>query len=155
CTLDGFIKRFEILGDGRLSDPEMISTLRDHRRALEVEQDEKIIVGFAFAPWSTPNKLEAWITYAGNYEFQRGPNWDCHIARLRGAQLEEIQDMVIHLPRSTKDHLSNSLAFGPDQQLYLLQGGNTAMGRADITWNRREENLLSAALFKLGHPSSR
>ena len=37
-------------------------------------------------------------------------------------------EYITHLPRSAGDHLTNSLRFGPDGALYLLQGGMSAMG---------------------------
>jgi hypothetical protein len=56
---------------------------------------------------------------------------------------------VVGLPRSVKDHESNSLAFGPDGALYLTQGANNAMGGADSTWGNRPERLLTAAVLRL------
>jgi hypothetical protein len=57
--------------------------------------------------------------------------------------------VVTGLPRSVKDHETNSLAFGPDGALYLTQGANNAMGGADSTWGNRPEHLLTAAVLRL------
>ncbi len=48
-----------------------------------------------------------------------------------------------------KDHLTNSIAFGPDGALYFTQGSNSAMGSADNTWGMRDEHLLSGAVLRL------
>ena len=48
---------------------------------------------------------------------------------LSGANLGTYQDYVVGLPRSTRDHVSNQLKFGPDGAIYFAQAGNTASGR--------------------------
>jgi hypothetical protein len=60
-----------------------------------------------------------------------------------------VQDILINLPRSSKDHLTNSIVFGPDGALYFPQGSNSALGEADKTWANRKERLLSAAILRL------
>jgi hypothetical protein len=56
--------------------------------------------------------------------------------------------VVVNLPRSVKDHETNSLAFGPDGALYVSQGAQNAMGAPDSTWGNRPEQLLSAAVLR-------
>ena len=51
------------------------------------------------------------------------------------------------MPRSIKDHETNSLAFH-DGKLYVTQGSMNAMGATDGTW-KRAEHLLSAAVLEL------
>ena len=58
-------------------------------------------------------------------------------------------DMVSGLPRSAKDHMTNSLAFGPDGALYVTEGSTTASGAPDPTWYNRSERLLSSALLRI------
>jgi hypothetical protein len=53
------------------------------------------------------------------------------------------------LPRSAKDHLSNSLAFGPNGKLYMTQGSNSAMGAPDNAWGNRPERLLTGAVLEI------
>ena len=53
-----------------------------------------------------------------------GPEWDGKLTRLTGPNLQTVQDVVIHLPRSKKDHLTNSIVFGPGDDLFFLQGSN-------------------------------
>ncbi|HZI10078.1 MAG TPA: Ig-like domain-containing protein [Myxococcus sp.] len=60
------------------------------------------------------------------------------------------ESYVQELPRSKRDHLSNSLAFGPDGALYLSQGSNTAMGAPQLDgWGNRPERQLSAAILRI------
>ncbi len=148
-TIDGLIKRFRIDKDGLLGEAETISSLRKHKRAPDFGTGPKMAVGLVFDPKATADNLIAWVSYSGHYTFEEGPEWDGNIARLSGKHLDSVEDMVIHLPRSLKDHLTSSMAFGPDQQLYISQGGNTAMGRADAAWGNRSEKLLSAAILRL------
>ena len=60
-----------------------------------------------------------------------------------------LTDVFVNLPRSQKDHLSNSLSYGPGGDLYFLQGSNQAAGDPDGAWGNRGETLLSAALLHL------
>jgi hypothetical protein len=81
--------------------------------------------------------------------FLNGPDWDGRLTKLSGNNLQVAQDVLINLPRSAKDHVTNSIAFGPDGGLYFTQGSTSAMGRADQTWSNRSEHLLSAAVLRL------
>ncbi|MEO1712678.1 MAG: T9SS type A sorting domain-containing protein, partial [Bacteroidota bacterium] len=149
ARIDGLIRRYTIAADGTLSNPEDLSSLKSHRRGLQVATDNKILIGFEFDKNATAANLVAWVSYSGNFVFNSAPDWDGNLARLSGANLQTVEDVVINLPRSAKDHLTNSMKFGPDGALYFLQGGNSAMGRADGTWSNREERVLSAALLRL------
>ncbi|MDX2301762.1 MAG: malectin domain-containing carbohydrate-binding protein, partial [Microscillaceae bacterium] len=149
ARIDGLIRRYTINADGTLSNPQDLTGLRAHRRGTNVANDNKILIGLTFDPSSTANNLIAWVTYSGHFVFNNGPDWDGNLAKLTGSNLQTVQDVVINLPRSLKDHLSNSIAFGADGALYFSQGANSAMGRADGTWGNREERLLSAALLRL------
>ena len=144
CTLDGRIKRFTIKADGTLANPQIIYSLQD----ASGKRVPRLTIGLAFDPASTPKNLIAWITHS-SFTFADGPDWDGKLTRLSGANLEEVQDVLYHLPRSAKDHLTNSISFGPDKALYFCQGSNTAMGGPDSTWANRQEHLLSAAVLRL------
>ncbi|NAZ84809.1 Ig-like domain-containing protein [Kineococcus indalonis] len=71
-------------------------------------------------------------------------------------------DVVVGLPRSRYDHMTNGTAFGPDGRLYVAQGANTAYGGTDDYWGDRGEQPLAAtvlvadvrdtALFRPGVP---
>jgi len=143
-SLDGIIKRFVINHDGTLKDPEVLYSLQDEYGT----RTKRLAIGFAFDPSATATNLVVWVTHS-TFVFLNGPEWDGRLSRLSGPDLKNVQDIVINLPRSAKDHLTNSIAFGPDGALYFTQGSNTAMGRADNTWGSREENLLSGAVLRL------
>lgn len=143
-SIDGIIRRFSINPDGTLATPELLYSLQD---AYGI-RTPRIAIGFTFDPSATASNLVAWVTHS-TFVFQNGPDWDGKLSRLSGPSLEKVQDVLINLPRSAKDHLTNSIAFGPDGALYFTQGSNTAMGNADETWASREEHLLSGAILRL------
>lgn len=143
-AIDGIIKRFVIKRDGTLSGPELLYSLQDEYGT----RAKTLAIGLAFDPASTADNPVAWITHS-TYVFTKGPDWDGKLSRLSGHNLENVRDVVINLPRSAKDHLTNSIVFGPDGALYFTQASNSAMGVADRTWDFREEHLLSGALLRL------
>jgi hypothetical protein len=142
--IDGVIKRFIINADGTLQGPELLFSLQD----AYGPRTPRLAIGFAFAPNATAGNLIAYVTHS-TYTFLSGPDWDGRLTRLTGANLQNVQDILVNLPRSAKDHLTNSIAFGPDGKLYFTQGCNSAMGRADATWQNRDEHLLSGAVLQL------
>ena len=143
-TIGGIIRRFTINPDGTLGSSEILYSLQNAYGSMQL----RLAIGFAFDPTATATNLVAWVTHS-SYIFINGPEWDGRLTRLSGDHLQNVQDVLINLPRSAKDHLTNSIAFGPDRALYFAQGGNSAMGRADLTWNKRNEHLLSATVLRL------
>jgi hypothetical protein len=143
-SIDGLIKRFTINPDGTLTKPEILYSLQD----AYGKRTPRITIGFTFDPSATAENLVAWVTHS-SFVFTDGPDWDGKLTRLSGKDLEMSQDVLVHLPRSAKDHLTNSIAFGPDGALYFCQGSNTAMGSPDSTWASRQEHLLTAAILRL------
>ncbi|MEO7800834.1 MAG: malectin domain-containing carbohydrate-binding protein [Ginsengibacter sp.] len=144
--IDGIIKRFTIKADGTLdtTNVQLIYSLQD----ASGTRTPRLAIGLAFDPASTASNLIAWITNS-TFVFLNGPDWDGKLTKLSGPNLATVQDVLINLPRSAKDHLTNSIAFGPDGALYFTQGSNSAMGKADKTWGYREEHLLSGAVLRL------
>lgn len=143
-TIDGIIKRFIIKPDGTLGNPQLIYTLQDEYGT----RSKRLTIGFTFDPSATAANLIAWVTH-DTFVFLDAPDWDGKLTKLSGPNLETAQDVLINLPRSKKDHLTNSIAFGPDRALYFTQGSCSAMGKGDRTWGYREEHLLSAAVLRL------
>ncbi len=143
-TIDGIIKRFTINADGTLGTPQLLYSLQDEYGT----RTQTLAIGLTFDPSSTANNLIAWVTHS-TFVFLNGPDWDGKLTKLSGPNLETVQDVLINLPRSKKDHLTNSIAFGPDKALYFTQACNSAMGRADQTWGYRNEHLLSGAVLRL------
>lgn len=145
-SIDGIIKRYTIKSDGTLdtTNAQFIYSLQD----ASGTRTPRLAIGLAFDPSSTASNLIAWVTNS-TFVFLNGPDWDGKLTKLSGPNLENVQDVLINLPRSAKDHLTNSIAFGPDGALYFTQGSTSAMGKADKTWGYREEHLLSGAVLRL------
>lgn len=143
-SIDGLIKRFPVNIDGTLGTPDTLYSLQDAYGARQ----QRLAIGFTFDPSATATNLIAWVTHS-TFVFLNGPPWDGKLTRLSGNNLQNIQDVLVNLPRSAKDHLTNSIAFGPDKALYFTQGSRSAMGRADNTWDNRNEGLLSGAVLRL------
>jgi hypothetical protein len=150
-TLSGEIYRFPINADGTLGAPTIINSVRANATALGLPgAPARSVIGMAFDPASTAAAPILWIT--DNYEYVgplNVPDWSGRIGRLSGTDLGTYTSEVVGLPRSVKDHETNSLAYGPDGALYLTQGANNAMGGADSTWGNRPEHLLTAAVLRL------
>ncbi|WP_345162583.1 InlB B-repeat-containing protein, partial [Pontibacter saemangeumensis] len=140
-TSGGKIERWDIKSDGTLFNHVTISPFGPTRRLL---------VGFRFDPAASAGNLIAWISHSAP-EFTGAPEWAGKISRinLNNTSSPVVEDFVINLPRSYKDHATNGIDFGPDGALYFLQGSNTAMGAPDAAWNFRPERLLTAAVLRL------
>ena len=139
---DGAIHRFTIEPDGTLSNQEPLFSL------MTAEGGARLAIGLTHDPASTANAPIVWVSHT-TFGFQNMPDWGGKLSRLSGPDLETVETVVAGLPRSTRDHVSNGIAFGPDGALYLVQGSNSAMGAPDTAWGNRPERLLSAAVCVL------
>ncbi len=137
----GDVYRWDILADGALG-PQV--TLPGFRNA---NGDNRLAIGLTFDPSSTADNLIAWITHS-EFAFVGATDFTGKLTRVSGPSLENVQDFVINLPRSEKDHVTNQIDFGPDGKLYFLQGSMSAMGAPDAAWSFRAEHLLNAAVLK-------
>ena len=150
-TVDGRIKRFPINADGTLGSAQTITSLQGE------EKGPRLLIGFAFDPSSfEPGaELVAWVSHTyvdDDFELKNiDQPWSGKISRLSGPDLGTVETYVEGLPRSSKDHVTNSIAFNPAEPgvLYFNQGSNTAMGAPDSAWDFQEERLLSAATLRL------
>ena len=97
-SVDGLIKRFVINDDGSLQEPELLYSLQDEYGT----RAKRLAIGLTFDPSSTATNLVAWVTH-NTFVFQQGPDWDGKLTRLSGARLQNVQDVVVNLPRSAKD----------------------------------------------------
>ena len=141
-ALDGTIRRWPILGDGTLGAAETLTSLQT------AEGGARHVLGIAFDPAATAGSLILWVSH-GTPGFDSEPDWSGEVTRLSGPALGTVQDAVVGLPRSVRDHAGNGIAFGPDGALYLAQGGNTEMGATAADWENRPERLLSAAVLRI------
>ncbi|MCC9138546.1 malectin domain-containing carbohydrate-binding protein [Pontibacter silvestris] len=141
ATSGGKIERWDIKADGSLTNHISISPFGSSRRLL---------IGLRFDPSASATDLVAWMSHSSP-EFSEVPDWTGKVSRidLTNPASPVVTDYVINLPRSYKDHATNSIDFGPDGALYFPQGGNTAMGVPDGAWGHRPERLLSAAVLRL------
>jgi hypothetical protein len=141
-SFDGRIFRFAINQDGTISTPTILNTV------LTNNGGPRLITGITFDPASTDASLILWVSH-GQLGTEGSADWTGKISRISGTDLSEYQDVVINLPRGTKDHLNNQPVFGPDGALYFSQASNTAMGAPDHVWGWRPERLLGAAMLRL------
>ena len=139
--------RFPINANGTLGIPQTISSLQTANGA------NRTIIGMHFDPSSTnAHNLILWVT--NNYYWDgtgKASEWSGKITRLSGPNLETVQDYVVDLPRSSRDHLTNSIEFKPNEPnvLYVSQGSNSSTGAPNNVWSNRPERLLSAAILRV------
>ncbi|RDC64441.1 Ig-like domain-containing protein [Adhaeribacter pallidiroseus] len=141
ATSNGKIERWDIKSDGTITNHVTISPFGSAKRLL---------IGLTFDPAATSSNLIAWISHSSPL-FINAPDWSGKISRivLNNPSAPQVKDYVINLPRSYKDHATNSIAFGPDKAIYFPQGSNSAMGAADGAWGNRPERLLNATILRL------
>ena len=145
-TLTGQILRFGVNPDGTLTAPQTINTV------TTANGGPRTVIGLKFDPTSTADNLVLWISNGALWDgTNNAPDWSGKISRLSGANLENYQDYVVGLPRSVRDHQTNSVTFKPgdNNNLYISQGSESAMGAPDATWGKKAEHLLNGAILKL------
>ncbi|WP_116107459.1 PKD domain-containing protein [Lewinella sp. IMCC34191] len=142
-SITGTIDRWDIAEDGSLAGRQTLTVLPD-------TYGVRSAIGFTFAPSATADNLVAYVTHCSG-TLNNAPAWDGKLSRLSGPDLENEALVITNLPRSRRDHLTNSIAFRPgeDRVLYFLQGSNTAGGAPDNAWGNRLERLLSASALRL------
>lgn len=139
--MDGSIERFDVdHTSGMLTNMTLINT-------LVAKYGEITAIGLTFDPGSTSSNLVAWVSFSSS-GLTAAPVFDGNITRLSGNALKDEQLMVTRLPRSTRDHMVNSMAFGPDGALYISVGSNSSAGEYDKGW-QRDETLLAGAILRL------
>ncbi|MFT2009756.1 Ig-like domain-containing protein [Pontibacter sp. 13R65] len=140
-TSGGKIERWDINADG---------TLRNRVTISPFGSTMRLLIGFRFDPSATATNLIAWMSHSSG-AFSAAPDWSGKITRinLNTPASPQLTDYVVNLPRSYKDHSTNSIDFGPDGALYFTQGSNTAMGAPDAAWGNRPERVLTAAVLRL------
>jgi hypothetical protein len=144
-TLTGQVVRFPIASDGVTGTAEVINSIVTANGGAA-----RAIVGLTFDPAATAQNLILWVTH-GPAALTNAPDWSGKLSKLTGATLATVQDVLIQLPRSYKDHMTNSIAFkaGEPGVLYINQGSMSAMGAPDNAWGQRGEHLLAGAVLRL------
>jgi hypothetical protein len=139
--ISGAIERFVVdHATGMLMGEKTINTLLK-------KHGERTAIGLSFTPNATGKGLTAWVSHSSS-GLSAAPLFDGKVSRLEGEDLEKEQEVIINLPRSTRDHMVNSMAFGPDGALYISQGSNSSAGSYDEGW-QRNETLLAGAILRL------
>lgn len=143
-TVKGTIKRWDVNPtSGVLTNLEELTPVLSNT-------ESRIIIGFVFDEAATAGNLIAYVSHSSGIVTGGGPEWDGKITQLSGPDLSTVKDVVTNLPRSTKDHLINSLATKPGENaIYISSGSNTAGGDPDAAWGFRPERLLAGSIMKL------
>lgn len=139
--LDGTIDRFTVDPEtGEFSNMQVSNI-------LVKKYGGRSAIGLAFDPKSTAADPVLWVSHSSS-GLTSAPEYAGKISRISGAGLQNEQLVITKLPRSTRDHMVNGLAFGPDKALYICQGSNSSAGAFDDGW-QREETLLAGAILRL------
>ncbi|MDZ5662512.1 putative Ig domain-containing protein [Nocardioides sp. S-58] len=128
--------RYPINADGTLGAEQPINAFQG-----------RAAVGFVF---DRTNPDVAWVTHATANIGNESQAFGSKLSRVdfsTSVANPVVSDVFVNLPRSQKDHLSNSISYGPGGRLYFLQGSNQAAGDPDGAWGDRGETLLTAAML--------
>ncbi|MGH3452392.1 MAG: hypothetical protein ACRDQW_17150, partial [Haloechinothrix sp.] len=109
----------------------------------------RLTLGITIDPLSTPTNVILWVSHSSPSLNNGTPN-SSTVTRLSGAGFATRQDVITGLPRAKANHAINSIHFGPDDKLYIAQGGNTGAGapnEANTEFGTMEEQPLSAAIL--------
>ena len=139
---DGRIILYEILSDGSLGAGQIIKTLQD------ANHGRRMLMGFDFDRPSTASNPIIWVTNS-YYGFTNVPDFTGKVTRMSGANLETVQDAVINLPRSIKDHQTMQPSFGPDGASISRRRATPQSAHQDQVWGMRPEHMLNACILRL------
>ena len=141
-TIGQGIFRFDVAADGTLGEPESLG------------YEGSAHIGLLFDESSTADNLKVWVTRT-TANFSEQGQWVSSIHQLSGDKLQVDRPVFEGLPRSLSDHLTNSMAYGPDGRIYFQQGSNQASGDLDNAWGQRGEQLLTAATLAFDPDNAR
>ncbi len=159
-TVEGSIYRFPVDAQtGDLGTPEVINTVTKQENNYDCNTStvsdngctsKRLIIGLTFEPGSTADNPKLWITHS-TFGYRNMKDWGGKLSVLSGADLGQYRDVITNLPRSSKDHLTNSIEFKNDR-IYIPVGATTAMGAYDQIW-KGIERQLSAAVIEVDYNS--
>ncbi|MBA2625365.1 MAG: Ig-like domain-containing protein, partial [Acidimicrobiia bacterium] len=117
------------------------------RRFTPFGEYQRTIIGLRWDPAATATSLKLWVSH-NSLGYQNMPNYTGTVSVLTGSSLTP-RDVITGLPRSVKDHMTNSIVFrGTDaSKLYISQGSNNGYGGPTPGWGNRAEDPLSAAIL--------
>lgn len=141
-TYDGTILRCDLSADGAVAAATEINTVRTS------DDGPRLITGLCFDPAAPADRPVVYVSH-GQSTRTAAQDWSGKLSRLSGPNLADCRDVLVGLPRASRDHLNSQLAFGPDGALYMSQGSNSAMGAPDGPWGNRPERKLSAAILRI------
>ncbi|WP_234998789.1 malectin domain-containing carbohydrate-binding protein [Demequina sp. NBRC 110057] len=105
------------------------------------------MIGLLWDESATADDLKVWVTKTSANVGNEQSQFISAISLLTGPNLQNEKKVFTGLPRSQSDHLTNSMVYGPNDDIYVLQGSNQAAGDLDNSWGQRGEQLLTAALL--------
>jgi glucose/arabinose dehydrogenase len=138
ASATGRLVRYDRDAEGRV-----VSAAEELAIGLE---NERLIIGLAFSPDSTAEDLHLWVAHNA-LVLDDAPHFTGMISEFSGPDLSTRRDVIVGLPRSTRDHMTNSIVFGPDERLYIAQGSMNGYGAPDSFWGFRAETPLSGAIL--------
>jgi VCBS repeat-containing protein len=153
----GYIRIFDIQANGLLAFDRQLEFFSVNNKAL---------IGIVFDPRSSyhptlnpSGQLIMWVTvnnpldYVNDHPLSFPFSGEIH--KLTGTNINTGSEnwvsvpMIVGLPRARKDHMVNSLEFGPDGALYVNVGSMSAMGRPDNGWKNQPETLLAGTVLRI------
>ncbi|HEX8322896.1 MAG TPA: hypothetical protein VF595_03190 [Tepidisphaeraceae bacterium] len=155
ATMQGDIYRWAIGSDGKLSGRQTITTIKDFNSG-----QNRIITGITFSPDSIASNLKLYVSH-GQYKLGTTPstgtgvqfqadNYTGTISLLSDPNLGQYDDLIVHIPRSVKDHMNNQIVFDrTGNNFHFVIPSLTAMGAPDTTWGNRPEDALSGAMYRV------
>ena len=142
-TIGQGLYRFTVNADGTLSNMENLGYAGI------------AMIGLLFDESSTAGNLKLWVTNTSANVSNESGQWVSGISLLTGENLQNRKQVFTEMPRSQSDHLTNSMIYGPDGDIYVLQGSNQAAGDLDGSWGQRGEQMLTAALLHFDPDNAR
>ena len=99
-SIDGLLFRYAINPDGTLATPQVFNGIQ------RANGGKRLLSGFCFDPLSTPDDLVLWVAHT-EFGFANMPDFTGKISRVSGHDFCNVQDAIVGLPRSVRDHVTN------------------------------------------------
>ncbi len=107
------------------------------------------VLGITFDPASDPGgEMQLYLAYADDNDSPFTGKIARAVSSDGGASYSVDEDFITGLPRSSFDHQTNGLEFGPDGCLYFVQGNNSNAGYDSAHAESHMSSALLMACFK-------